>query len=113
MAAQRQCILCAFPLAVPSPRPPYSAAPHRSTPVCSEPPQPRVTDLFGLGSLLGSSAGSGGSSAAEGGSGSGLMERLMSGTAGEEAYYAAARSAIEAAMDEAEQRALWARFKVG
>ncbi|KAI7843357.1 hypothetical protein COHA_003053 [Chlorella ohadii] len=86
--------------------------------LCSETPQPRFTDLFGLGSLLRSS-GAGGSSAAAaegwgsgGSSNQGLLERLTVGAAGEEAYYAAARSAIEAAMDEAEQRALWARFKV-
>ena len=83
---------------------------------CSETPQPRFTDLFGLGSLLRSSGGGGSSAAAGevwgGGSNQGLLERLTAGAAGEEAYYAAARSAIEAAMDEAEQRALWARFKV-
>ena len=71
--------------------------------------------MFGLGSLL-SDSGGGASSSSSGGDasdGRGLLERLTSTAMGEEAYYAAARSTIEAAMDEAEQRALWARFKIG
>lgn len=92
-----------------------SIAPLPVAPARSEPPQPRFTDLFGLGSLL-SGSGGGASSSSGGGDasdGRGLLERLTSTAMGEEAYYAAARSAIEAAMDEAEQRALWARFKIG
>ncbi len=45
------------------------------------------------------------------GSGRGLLARLAAG-GGEDAAYLATRSALEAALDEAEQRALWARFKV-
>lgn len=91
-----------------------SIAPLAAAPARSEPPQPRFTDMFGLGSLL-SDSGGGASSSSSGGDsdGRGLLERLTSTAMGEEAYYAAARSTIEAAMDEAEQRALWARFKIG
>lgn len=73
---------------------------------CSEQPQPSIRDLFGLGSLL-----RGADQQAGSGSGQGLLERLAA-VSGEDACYAATRSALEAAMDEAEQRALWARFKV-
>ncbi|PSC72510.1 multidrug transporter [Micractinium conductrix] len=90
--------------------------------LCSEAPQPSVRDLFGLGSLLPS-----GSSARQleagggGGDGGGVAQRLLGRLAGgaggvggisEEAYYAAARSTMEAAMDEAQQRALWDRFRL-
>ena len=81
-----------------------------------------MRDLFGLGSLLPS-----GSSARQleagggGGDGGGVAQRLLGRLAGgaggvggisEEAYYAAARSTMEAAMDEAQQRALWDRFRL-
>lgn len=87
----------------------------------SETPQPSIRDLFGLGSLLGrtgSGASSGGGSShvsePSGGGGGGvrgLVEQLAGG-GGEAAAYAATRAAVEAAMDEAEQRALWARYRV-
>lgn len=90
--------------------------------LCSEAPQPSIRDVFGLGSLLGGgSAGGGqlvGSSGSDGGGGrlQGVMHRLAAaaggGAVGEEAAYAACRSAIEAALDEAEQRAHWERFRV-
>lgn len=80
-------------------------------PPCSEVPQPSIRDVFGLGSLL---PGGGGEAAAGGGEGgaSGMLERLAAAGGGEEACYAAARAVVEAAMDEAEQRALWAQFRV-
>lgn len=87
--------------------------------LCSEQPQPSVRDLFGLGSLLPGSACGGAYSSGSGGSderagGGGAVQRLVGqlATGGEEAYYTAARSTMEAAMDEAEQRAMWGRFKV-
>jgi hypothetical protein len=89
--------------------------------LCSEAPQPGIRDLFGLGTLLrGGLSGSGGGGELAGGSGGvggvqGVMDRLAAAAAGgqaDEAFYAAARSTMEAAMDEAEQRALWDRFRV-
>ncbi|KAL4443453.1 hypothetical protein ABPG75_011190 [Micractinium tetrahymenae] len=90
--------------------------------LCSEPPQPSIRDLFGLGSLLHGSSSTSCSAAGlaqgggDGGSGGGgAAQRLFGQPAsggGEEAYYVAARSAVQAAMDEAEERALWGRFKV-
>jgi hypothetical protein len=99
--------------------------------LCSEPPQPSVRDLFGLGSLLrgtGTSDGSllsassvvgGGSQfAASGGSGGAenvldrVAARLAGGGAAEAAAYAACSGALEAALDEVEQRAQWERFRV-
>lgn len=90
--------------------------------LCSEAPQPSIRDLFGLGSLLPGRPGSGGRADGQtgggdsGGSGNGgaaqrLFGQLAAG-GGEEACYAAARSAVQAAMDEAEERVLWGRFKV-
>ncbi|KAL4422240.1 hypothetical protein ABPG77_009715 [Micractinium sp. CCAP 211/92] len=87
--------------------------------LCSETPQPGIRDLFGLGSLLQGRSGSSGGTAgqagrSEGGSGGGaaqLFGQLAAG-GGEEGYYLAARSAVQATMDEAEERAIWGRFKV-
>lgn len=87
--------------------------------LCSETPQPGIRDLIGLGSLLQGRSGSSGGTAgqagrSEGGSGGGaaqLFGQLAAG-GGEEGYYLAARSAVQAAMDEAEERAIWGRFKV-
>ena len=88
--------------------------------LCSEAPQPGIRDLFGLGTLLRGSGGAGGGGELAAGSGSsggvqGVMDRLAAAAAGgqaDEAFYAAAQSTMEAAMDEAEQRALWDRFRV-
>ena len=67
--------------------------------LCSEQPSPSIRDLFGLGSGGGSGGG-------------GPLQRLAAaaGGAGQDTWYAATRGALEAALDEAEQRALWARF---
>jgi ClpP class serine protease len=90
--------------------------------LCSEAPQPGIRDLFGLGTLLRGGGGAGGGGGGEpaagnGGSGGvpGVMDRLAAVAAGgqaDEMFYAAARSTMEAAMDEAEQRALWDRFRM-
>ncbi|KAI3428038.1 hypothetical protein D9Q98_006424 [Chlorella vulgaris] len=88
---------------------------------CSEQPAPGLRDLFGLGSILRGGAASGDSSGAHSGGlagGSrahGLVDRVAAGVAGAgggDAAYSACRSVIEAALDEAEQRAYWERFKV-
>lgn len=101
-----------------------SPPPHALPPSCSEPPQPSIRDVFGLGSLLARTGyGSSGASGSDGGGGGdgpgsgsiggvqGLVEQLAGGS-GEAAAYAATRATMEAALDEAEQRALWARYRV-
>lgn len=102
---------------------PLLPLPHALPPPCSEPPQPSIRDVFGLGSLLdrtgyggsgtsgGASGGGSGVGPSSGGGVRGLMEQLAAGS-GEAAAYAATRATMEAALDEAEQRALWARYRV-
>lgn len=90
---------------------------------CSETPQPSFRDLFGLDSLLSRNSGGTFSSGGGGGGGggdpgssssSGSLQGLLGSIAasGDEAAYAAARGAVAAAMDEAEQRALWGQFRM-
>lgn len=113
--------LAALLLLLPTPPPPPSPPPQARFLLCSETPQPSIRDLFGLGSLLHGTSGSGGAAAGQawgGGEraagGGGAAQRLIGQLAegGEEACYAAARSAVQAAMDEADERALWGRFRV-
>jgi hypothetical protein len=66
--------------------------------------------MLGLSSLLpGSSLGGSSSSGQAGG---GLLASTLRGAAGQDAAYGAARCAAEAVMDELEERAAWAAFKV-
>lgn len=85
--------------------------------LCSEKPQLGLTDMLGLGSMLRRPALPSSSSSQElgGGSGStqagsGMLEGLL-GSGGEGAY-AATRCAAEAMMDEVEERAIWAPYRV-
>ncbi len=73
-----------------------------------------------MGSLLGTSSSAGGGELVASGSsgeGSSRLQGLVHGLIGaagegDEAAYVACRSALEAAMDEADQRAHWQRFRV-
>jgi hypothetical protein len=88
--------------------------------LCSESPQPSIGNLFGLGASSASSS-VGESTTVDGGTTSGLQARLArllaaqgvgAAAIGEETAYAAARGAVRAAMDEADERALWSRYGV-
>ena len=77
--------------------------------LCSEQPQPSFRDLFGL--LGGTTAlGHRGTAGEEAASGTGSA--LLAGLGGEEAAYGVCRAAAAAALDEADERALWSRFRL-